>query len=73
MIRLCAWCAKRLGGRGREVSHGICRQCFEMIFQAQFDFVGQLAAGAVRARQRRRWSTSSDPGITGPLQEHFSF
>ena len=73
MKRLCAWCGKKLSGRGDEISHSICGPCFGAMFQPQFDFVERLprTEESVRHSGRRRGSPSVQPG---PLvQEDFVF
>jgi hypothetical protein len=50
---LCAWCNKVIGGRGAAVSHGICRSCFQDVFQDQFTFMASVPSGPTSQRGHR--------------------
>ncbi len=50
MTRLCAWCGRRIRGRGREVSHSICDRCYAAAFQCQFAFLEEVAAAPAPTR-----------------------
>ena len=36
---ICAWCKTRIGGQGRDLTHGICKRCYREMMQPQFDFM----------------------------------
>ena len=67
---VCAWCNARIGGRGTELSHGICRKCFFLMLQPQFSFMEEIALLAPEDSEPRR------PGARrlhtpGPQQQPF--
>ena len=39
---VCAWCNKKIGGKGTLLSHGICKKCLLQLKQPQFDFMQKL-------------------------------
>ena len=39
---VCAWCNAKIGGRGTQLSHGICRKCFVLMLQPQFSFMEEI-------------------------------
>lgn len=50
---VCAWCNKKIGGKGTLLSHGICNKCLAQIKQPQLDFMETLPASpATRLRPR---------------------
>ncbi len=50
---VCAWCNKKIGGKGTLLSHGICNKCLAQVKQPLFDFMeGLPASPATRLRLR---------------------
>jgi len=45
MKMVCAWCNRKMGGKGTLRSHGICDRCFSQFMQSQFDFMQTLPVG----------------------------
>jgi len=54
---ICAWCNAKMGGRGTELSHGICRTCFVLMLQPQFSFMEVIALLAQEETQTGRGGT----------------
>jgi len=46
---VCAWCNKKIGGKGTSLSHGICNKCLAQLKQPQFGFMQTLAVSPTRA------------------------
>ena len=46
---VCAWCNKKIGGKGTSLSHGICNKCLTQLKQPQFGFMRTLAVSRTRA------------------------
>jgi len=46
---VCAWCNKKIGGKGTSLSHGICNKCLAQLKQPQFGFMQTLTVSPTRA------------------------
>ena len=50
---VCAWCNRKMGGKGTLQSHGICDRCFSQFMQSQFDFMQTLPLGTPNSQRTR--------------------
>ncbi len=63
---ICAWCNRVIGGRGSDLSHGICKRCFDDLLQAQFDFMTVLPTSPPLPRPARRTTGAQVPPKRDP-------
>jgi len=66
---VCAWCNKKIGGKGTSLSHGICNKCLAQLKQPQFGFMQTLAVSPTRApgaRTRNRSRAVRAAGFQRP-------
>jgi len=67
---VCAWCNEKIGGRGTELSHGICRKCFVLMLQPQFSFMEEMVLLTQEDTQTRRAGVRR-LRLAGPQQQPF--
>lgn len=60
---ICAWCGKRLGGAGAEVSHGICGACSRRFESRLIERWPPPSRRAGRPRRRTEERTLPLPGF----------
>ena len=70
---VCAWCKVTISGRGAALSHGICKKCFSMIFQPQFNFMEYVPASSQESRGARRRNSDLGRGARGNFQQDLDF
>ena len=63
---VCAWCNAKMGGRGTLLSHGICKRCFSLLMQRQFEFMEELPYFAEHSRRVR--PENAGRGAVSPRQ-----
>ncbi|MFO1498099.1 MAG: hypothetical protein U1G07_06845 [Verrucomicrobiota bacterium] len=73
MKKLCAWCGKRISGRGRVVTHGICPPCYRAMFQAQFDFFEHVPKTSRPRHSISRRSLQGRFDLAPAVQADFDF
>ena len=70
---VCAWCRVTISGRGVSLSHGICKKCFRMIFQPQFNFMEYLPASPQESRSSRRKNPDLGTRARSAVQQDLEF
>jgi len=67
---ICAWCNRHIRGRGKAISHGICRRCATDFRQPRFEFMELVPRLSAQPRVTRRGSLSLNAGFL-PVQQDF--
>ena len=70
---ICAWCRVTISGRGASLSHGICKKCFGMIVQPQFDFMEYYPASPQESRSIRRRNSDLGTRAGSDVQQDLGF
>ena len=71
---VCAWCNRKIGGKGSLLSHGICKRCFTELMQTQFDFMHTLPVApgtSFGSRSRNQLRARESSGLLQPALRLF--
>jgi hypothetical protein len=67
---VCAWCNEHIRGRGKTISHGICRRCVTDLRQPRFEFMNRVPRLMSPPRTARR-NPFLSAGNDLPVQQDF--